>query len=319
MISSVIVCSTWRRAFASMNQCDVALERGTRSCRRCCKPASRAMRNAPSVSCSRTAGSRCGAGAISTTFWWRRWMLQSRSPRWTTPAVLVAERPAPRCGAPARRAARRRRRPSPNAARASDSQRANASATLPRSRTTRMPRPPPPAIALIIIGARRRATSKNASASSSGRACSACPAAPAPRSAPRSPEPRALSPSAARAAGGGPTKTRPWSAQAGREARLLAQEAVAGMHGRAPRADRRVEDLLDVEIRRGAASSQRDGDVGAAHRECVGVVFGVHDDGPHAEVGRGPDHSNCDLPSVGDEDTGPGLELAPHARALRRW
>ncbi len=58
-----------------------------------------------------------------------------------------------------------------------------------------------------------------------------------------------------------------------REGRLLAEEAVPGMHGRASRADRRVEDLLHVEIRRGAASTQRDGEVGAPHREGVCVVF----------------------------------------------
>ena len=35
--------------------------------------------------------SRYGAGARSTTFWWRRCTEQSRSKRWTTVAVRVAE------------------------------------------------------------------------------------------------------------------------------------------------------------------------------------------------------------------------------------
>ena len=36
------------------------------------------------TSASRSSGSRCGAGAISTTFWWRRCTEQSRSYRWIT-------------------------------------------------------------------------------------------------------------------------------------------------------------------------------------------------------------------------------------------
>ena len=40
-----------------------------------------------STRCSRTTGSRCGAGAISMIFWWRRWMLQSRSPKSMTRPV----------------------------------------------------------------------------------------------------------------------------------------------------------------------------------------------------------------------------------------
>ena len=33
---------------------------------------------------SRSAASTAGDGVSSTSFWWRRWMVQSRSPRWIT-------------------------------------------------------------------------------------------------------------------------------------------------------------------------------------------------------------------------------------------
>ena len=39
---------------------------------------------------SRRAGPSAGAGAISMSFWWRRWMLQSRSPKCVTAPVRVA-------------------------------------------------------------------------------------------------------------------------------------------------------------------------------------------------------------------------------------
>ena len=86
--SSVTVCSTCRRGLASMKHrgagvgVDEELERAR--LRRC---SSLAIRTAPSQSDCRTCGSRPGAGAISTSFWWRRWMLQSRSPRWLTAPV----------------------------------------------------------------------------------------------------------------------------------------------------------------------------------------------------------------------------------------
>ena len=89
--SSVTVCSTCSRAFASMNQCESPLTRN--SIRRRVLVGRLRVRCAgrPRPAASRTAGSRCGAGAISMIFWWRRWMLQSRSPRWTTSPLLVAE------------------------------------------------------------------------------------------------------------------------------------------------------------------------------------------------------------------------------------
>ena len=62
----------------------VLADAGTPRCRRCGSP--RRGRTSPRrrAARARTASSRFGAGAISTTFWWRRCTEQSRSPRCTT-------------------------------------------------------------------------------------------------------------------------------------------------------------------------------------------------------------------------------------------
>ena len=46
---------------------------------------------AASAICARTRASRTGDGASSTSFWCRRWMLQSRSHKWIALPWLVAE------------------------------------------------------------------------------------------------------------------------------------------------------------------------------------------------------------------------------------
>ena len=130
-----------------------------------------------------TSSVRPGAGASSTTFWWRRWSEQSRSPRQHAPRC---RRPAPRRAGRARRTARRRRcrrrtptRPRP---RPSRSRRAGRRA----SRTIRMPRPPPPADALTSsgqVGLGRVSASR-------------LPRGPGRRRPPSAPWPRSSSPSA---------------------------------------------------------------------------------------------------------------------------
>jgi hypothetical protein len=49
--------------------------------------ASAVRRTASACSLARSTGSRFHAGAISTTFWWRRCTEQSRSHRWITPPL----------------------------------------------------------------------------------------------------------------------------------------------------------------------------------------------------------------------------------------
>ena len=106
-------------------------------------------RTASSWRSRRCVSSRPGAGASSTSFWWRRWSEQSRSPmRRPVPWVAqqldldVARRPDPALEVDA---------PSPNAARprVAGGERRGRS---PRRSTRRMPRPPPPAAALTRSG-----------------------------------------------------------------------------------------------------------------------------------------------------------------------
>ena len=70
----------------------------------------RLARDAAAASSRALVGAAPRDGASSISFWWRRWIEHSRSPRCDDVAVLVAERPGPRCGAAARRTARGRRR-----------------------------------------------------------------------------------------------------------------------------------------------------------------------------------------------------------------
>ena len=109
-----------------------------------------------------------------------------------------------------------------------------------------------------------------------------------------------------------PHEDQPLLGTTGSKARLLAEEAVSGVHRGATRTHRDVDDLLGIEVRRRASTAQRDGRVGAAHGERVGVVLGVDGHGAHAEVGGGPDDPDCHLSSVRDEDAGPGFERGPH-------
>ena len=181
-----------------------------------------------------------------------------------------------------------------------------------------MPRPPPPAIALIIIGS-PPSESKNASASSTVVA----PSVPSRIGTPhRLAMARAtdLSPSAASAAGDGPTKISPCSAQRAAKLACSLRKPYPGCTAVATRTHRDVDDLLGIEVRRRASTAQRDGRVGAADGERVRVVLGVDGHGAHAEVGGGPDDPDCHLSSVRDEDAGPGFERGPHRSAwLRRW
>ena len=64
---------------------------GTPPCRRCGSRSPGRTARRPRTSAPRIAGSRLGAGAISTTFWWRRCTEQSRSKRWITLPCAVGE------------------------------------------------------------------------------------------------------------------------------------------------------------------------------------------------------------------------------------
>ena len=109
--------------------------------RRSARPSSRAARRVMP-----------GAGASSMTFWWRRCIEQSRSPRWIDVAVAVGQHldldVARRSrGISPCRPGRCRTRPC-----ASGLVIAIALSSVASVCTTRMPRPPPPPAALMITG-----------------------------------------------------------------------------------------------------------------------------------------------------------------------
>ncbi len=54
-------------------------------------PTARAIRTAAARIEARSSAASPGAGASSSTFWWRRWSEQSRSPRWSDAPVGVGE------------------------------------------------------------------------------------------------------------------------------------------------------------------------------------------------------------------------------------
>src|SRR5665647_2181212 len=94
---------------------------------------------------SRIAGSRFGAGAISITFWCRRWTEQSRSNRCTTSPVASARLWTSMCRA--RSTARSRKTVgSPKAPSASRMAARRAADRSPGASTRRIPRPPPPEV-----------------------------------------------------------------------------------------------------------------------------------------------------------------------------
>ena len=64
---------------------------GPRSCRRRRSRRPRRRRRRSRRSARAAPRRRAGAGDSSISFWWRRWIEQSRSPRWIDVAVLVGE------------------------------------------------------------------------------------------------------------------------------------------------------------------------------------------------------------------------------------
>ncbi len=86
-----------------------------------------------------------------------------------------------------------------------------------------------------------------------------------------------------------------------REARLLAQEAVARVHGVAPRLPGDRDELLAVEVRARTAPAERPRRVDVAHVETGGIVLGEHAHGRDAQAGRRPRDADRDLPPVGHQ------------------
>ncbi len=94
-----------------------------------------------------------------------------------------------------------------------------------------------------------------------------------------------------------------------REAGVLAQEAVAGVHGIRPRRHRGGDHRVDVEVR-----GHPHGPVGIAHVGGVGIRVGEDGDRADAETPQRPEHPARDLTAVGDENGGERGNAHDHIR-----
>ena len=93
------------------------------------------------------------------------------------------------------------------------------------------------------------------------------------------------------------------------------EEAVAGVHGIAPRTEGRRDDAIDVEVRLARRrAGEADRVVGELDGERTGVRVAVHDDRLHRQSMARPDHANGDLAAVGDEDPLHGVDRSCTAR-----
>ena len=224
--NSVTPCSTWRRTLTSRNQTAPSGPRRNSQVAAPWRPTARATRTASSPRCLRSAGLSPGAGASSSSFWWRRWAEQSRSPRATTVPCASPSSWTSMCR-PSWTNRSRYSDPSPNAASASWAAEASAAWSSARWSTRRMPRPPPPAAAFTRSGQPTSSATAAMWARDAGRSKRAGSSVPGTTGTPASRAARraaSLSPRPASVAGVGPTKTRPAARQASAKAACSARK-----------------------------------------------------------------------------------------------
>mmetsp|Transcript_20450 Transcript_20450/g.48692 ORF Transcript_20450/g.48692 Transcript_20450/m.48692 type:complete len:295 (+) Transcript_20450:1225-2109(+) len=159
VIASVTGCSTCRRVFISMKKCSpVAVSTMNSTVPALTYPTARAAATAEEQIRRRNSSVSPGAGASSSTFWWRLWTLQSRSNRCT-----ALPWPSARTWTSTWRGAMMKRSSStlssPNAAAASRLADPSASSNSPAERASFMPFPPPPITAFTSSGNPMRAAS----------------------------------------------------------------------------------------------------------------------------------------------------------------
>src|SRR5262249_50075726 len=87
-----------------------------------------------------------------------------------------------------------------------------------------------------------------------------------------------------------------------REAGVLRQEAVAGMHGVASGVLGSGDDAGDAEIGGSATALQGHGFVDAADMQRIRVVFGIYADSGDAKLRGGLGDADGDLAAVGDQE-----------------
>ena len=117
--------------------------------------------------------------------------------------------------------------------------------------------------------------------------------------------------------GGGADEGQPGVGAILGEGRVLAEEAVAGMHRVAAALLRQVDNLRHVEVGGGAGPLQRDHGGGAPRVQRVGVVLGVHRDGGDAHLRGGAGDADGDLATVGDQQLFQRISLGARRTANR--
>jgi hypothetical protein len=172
-----------------------------------------------------------------------------------------------------------------------------------------MPRPPPPAIALITTAALLPSEMKNAVMSSSDdRHAAALCQLPCRHLVAEQFERRHRWPDegdACISAGFG-------------ERRVLAEKAVAGMHGIAAGRRCPLHDGLDVEIGSSAAARDFDRLVGNPHMQRQRIVRGMDRDRRDAGIGGGARDADGDLAAIGDQELLERHAASPCPRAQAR-
>ena len=167
-------------------------------------------------------------------------------------------------------------------------------------RATLSPRPPPPNAALMAIGRPCSvAKAMTSSASATGSAVPGTSGAPTFWAMCRA---WTLSPRASMAAGRRTDPDQPGVDHGLRRRRRSRPGSRTPDGSRRRRSGGDVEDLGDVEVGLGRRrAAQRVRLVGERDEQRVGVRVGVDGDAWQPGVGRGPDHADGDLATVGDE------------------
>ena len=103
------------------------------------------------------------------------------------------------------------------------------------------------------------------------------------------------------------------------EVDVLAQEAVARVHGLGAGVAAGLDDGLDLEVALGGGrGADPHGDVGLAHVPGAGVGVGIDGDRADAQGAQGADHAAGDLAAVGDEH-GAEQRVRRCVGVLERW
>ncbi len=103
-----------------------------------------------------------------------------------------------------------------------------------------------------------------------------------------------------------------------RERSVLAEEAVAGVHGVAACAPRRLHHGLNVEIGPRAAAGDFDRLIGKAHMQRQRIVRGMDRDRREAGIGCGARDADGDLAAIGDQELLERHAASPCPRAQAR-